>query len=114
MAQTPSRFGGDLDGETPLEAGELLLEDIAAGDPSLEGATRYVSGEFRMVDGIGAFNPRNQDVTLDDVLANQITPADCIGQVLYSIDGLTFSVSLPVSTKNGWLVNNCGLLLIQG
>lgn len=42
-----------------------------------------------------------------------VPPATCCGQVLYSIDGLTFSAQLPL-TGNGWLQNDSGTLLVVG
>ncbi len=39
--------------------------------------------------------------------------AELVGQVLYSVDGVTFEPRLPVTSKEGWLVNNAGILLVQ-
>ena len=36
------------------------------------------------------------------------------GEVLFSVDGVSFEVKLPITTKNGWLCNNDGLLLVVG
>lgn len=37
------------------------------------------------------------------------------GQVLYSLDGVTFTAQLPVTTEeDGWLVNEEGLLIVAG
>lgn len=39
----------------------------------------------------------------------------CCGQVLYSIDGNSFTAQLPLtSTSSGWLVNDNGILLVVG
>lgn len=35
-----------------------------------------------------------------------------IGQVLYSVDGTTFTAELPLTNDNGWMVNDDGLLLV--
>ena len=56
MPQTPDRRPGAL-----LEPDEILLGGDATGDPSTLGAIRYVSGNFRMKDSVGVFNPRNVD-----------------------------------------------------
>jgi hypothetical protein len=39
--------------------------------------------------------------------------AERVGQVLYSVDGATFEARTPITTRQGWLVNNQGLLLVQ-
>lgn len=41
-------------------------------------------------------------------------PATQVGQVLYSVDGATFTAEVAITSRNGWLVNNSGLLLVQG
>lgn len=53
MTRTPDRFPGTR------EETELLLRGQGS-DPSDAGATRYVSGDFRMRDQYGVFNPRSQ------------------------------------------------------
>ena len=35
-------------------------------------------------------------------------------QVLYSVDGSTFQPALPVTSVQGWLVNNQGCLIVNG
>jgi len=52
MTGTPDRFPGSRDED------ELILRDQGA-DPTTIGATRYVSGDFRMRDSVGVFNPRD-------------------------------------------------------
>jgi hypothetical protein len=37
-----------------------------------------------------------------------------VGQVLYSVDGSTFTVELPVTSRHGWLVNNDGIHIVVG
>ena len=53
MTKTPDRFPGSR------EETELLLRGQAS-DPTEVGASRYVSGDFRMRDQYGVFNPRSQ------------------------------------------------------
>jgi hypothetical protein len=38
--------------------------------------------------------------------------AQCIGQVLYSVNGSNFQAALPITSSQGWLVNNQGLLIV--
>lgn len=52
MTGTPDRFPGSRD-ET-----EVILRDQGA-DPTEAGASRYASGDFRMKDQYGVFNPRS-------------------------------------------------------
>ena len=53
MARTPDRTPG------PSLEEETQYEDRGAGnDPTVDGALRYVDGNFRMKDGLGVFNPR--------------------------------------------------------
>jgi len=40
--------------------------------------------------------------------------ASQVGEVLYSKDGSTFTVELPVTSDYGWLVNNDGIHIIVG
>lgn len=53
MTKTPDRFPGSR------EETELLLRDQGS-DPIDAGAARYNSGDFRMKDQYGVFNPRTQ------------------------------------------------------
>ncbi|MCK5495746.1 MAG: hypothetical protein KAI80_04990 [Hyphomicrobiaceae bacterium] len=41
-------------------------------------------------------------------------PASQVGQVVFSVDGLTFLRELPVTDQHGWLVNNNGILIVNG
>jgi hypothetical protein len=43
-----------------------------------------------------------------------LPPATQVGQVLSSIDGSTFEVQLPLTSCNGWLLNDDGVLLVVG
>ena len=49
-----------------------------------------------------------------DLVASGGVPATEAGQVLLSLDGSTFEAALPLTSRNGWLVNNSGLLLGVG
>jgi len=35
-----------------------------------------------------------------------------VGQVLFSVDGVTFERALPVTSNQGWLVNDCGIHIV--
>lgn len=45
-------------------------------------------------------------------------PATIVGQVLFSVDGLTFTAEQPLTAPDhgsaGWLVNDLGILLVTG
>lgn len=74
-------------------------------EPSDPGGIRYISESFSMRDHQGLFDPRTP---------NTLLSASGIGQVLFSCDGLSFASELPITTQNGWLVNNSGILLVVG
>jgi len=44
---------------------------------------------------------------------NGTPAASQVGQVLYSIDGETFQKALPVTSCGGWLINNCGIHIVN-
>lgn len=49
------------------------------------------------------------------VVRKSSIPATEVGQVLISVDGLTFSAHLPLTTLiDGWLINNDGIMLVVG
>ena len=41
-----------------------------------------------------------------------LPPATSEGQVLYSEDGATFTAEQPLTSQDGWLVNDQGILII--
>ena len=101
MPRTPDRRAGRLEEE------EILFDDRTAdGDPTDERAMRYVNGSWRMKDAAGVFDPRGTGAALP--------PATELGQVLYSIDGASFTVQTPMVGGGGWLCNNDGTLLVRG
>jgi len=136
MPRTPDRVPG------PSQEEATLYDDSTLS--TLEGEQRYVSGSFSLYDDQGEFNPRYVSIssadTAADALYNKITvagnltkqivnpganeqlrltaslpPASTAGQVLYSLDGLTFTAQLPLTSwENGWLINMDGLLLVAG
>lgn len=40
--------------------------------------------------------------------------ADAIGQIIISVDGISFSVQTPLVGDDGWLINDQGVLLVVG
>lgn len=45
---------------------------------------------------------------------NGMPAASTVGQVLYSTDGSAFTAEKPVTSEDGWLVNESGLLIVEG
>ena len=43
-----------------------------------------------------------------------LPPATQVGEVLYSVNGTSFTARLPVTSDEGWLVNNDGILIVNG
>ena len=41
-------------------------------------------------------------------------PATQIGQVFYSLDGLTLTPQLPITGDGGWLTSEDGILIVNG
>lgn len=54
MAKTPDRHPGVL-----VETEEILLGGDEFTDPTDLGGMRYIAGDFRFMDSLGVFNPRN-------------------------------------------------------
>jgi len=50
---------------------------------------------------------------LDQAIDGYNPIPDCIGQVMFSIDGATFVAVQPVTSNQGWLVNEQGVLVIN-
>lgn len=49
------------------------------------------------------------------VAATALPPANMIGQVLFSIDGLAFTRQMPMTTTSGgWISNDVGLMIVLG
>jgi len=103
MSKTPNRhFGPGYESTNEFE--------LQPRDPTIPGEMAYVDqgggqGDFRMVDRVGVFNPR------DGGTGTLPTPVN-IGQVLFAKTATTFSVEQPLTTAQGWLVNEEGTLLV--
>jgi hypothetical protein len=51
------------------------------------------------------------------VVQTQDTPvvvSSSLGQVIFSVDGVRFTVEDPITSAEGWLVNSEGVLLVEG
>lgn len=83
MPRTPDRRPGSLDEE------EILLEERLS-DPTTLGAMRYVSGDFRFNDSVGAFNPRD---------AFNVDDHEALRQLIHYIDGGPTIVALSGAYK---------------
>ncbi len=46
--------------------------------------------------------------------AGGLPTATSIGQVLYSIDGATFTAQQPLTNSSGWMVSDAGILIVTG
>jgi hypothetical protein len=53
------------------------------------------------------------DSAIDGYGAGTLPDATCCGQILYSVDGLTFQRALPITSKVGWLVNRSGIHIVN-
>lgn len=102
MPQTPDRTPGPADEE------ELILEDRTAdGAPVIDGAIRYYNNDIVGKIPTGVFSLTQQG-------GGSLPPATQVGQVLYSPDGITFTVQQPLVSCNGWMVNDSCVLLVVG
>jgi hypothetical protein len=97
--------------DAPDMAGIYFQEDVGSGVSSADTQVAI----FRDDDDLQFCDVANSTpVTLSDLLQGNLPPATQVGQVLYSVDGLTFTVQQPLTSKQGWLVNNDGELLVCG
>ncbi len=85
---------------------DLCFEDqTSEGNPSEEGVVRLVSNDLvAYVDG------QVKSLTQG---GGSLPSATAVGQVLFSEDGSTFTVEDPVTSCNGWLVNEDGQHLVK-
>ena len=112
-------------------AGSYVVESIVDSETFtvVESIPNSVDGYADMYHPSGAsrvgFDPRNtssitsnnlQDALeeLDAAVADGYVnvAAECVGQVFFSVDGLTFQPALPITSSQGWLVNDQGLLIV--
>lgn len=97
--------------EDAMEAAGVYVQDVSNRDE-----TTLISrsgNDMLFKDGN---NP--SDVTLTQLLATgggALPPATQIGQVLFSVNGTTFTVEQPLTEYGGgWLINDDGELIVTG
>jgi len=97
---TPDDLQGGLTNTGKLQ----LIDESLTLDA--DGEARYDdgAGEFEMRDAIGLFNPRDGDLP---------SPGEA-HQVLYADTSGAFTQQLPLTSCNGWLLNDNGHLLAVG
>jgi len=83
--------------------GKLLVEDAASALTQAQGADPVALQDF-VTKNYGDTN----------YLGGGSTPATSLGQVLFSINGTTFTAQQPLTSSNGWMVNSNGILLVTG
>ncbi len=66
---------------------------------------RYDGTRFSLYDAIGEYDPRG---------GGALPPTSEVGQVLYSENGTSLTVQTALTSCDGWLVNDQGLLLVKG
>jgi len=97
MPKTPDRSPGPLD--------EEAVHFESTSESTIAGEVRYTGSYFSFYDDDGEYNPR---------VAALPTPIE-VGQVLVSMDGLTFTSQSPlVSDSGGMLTNDVGHMVVQG
>jgi len=101
--RTPDSFPG-----VRLDEG-IILDPIVSA--SQEGEMRYISGSFSFYDSQGEFNPRSSG-SIQEQTGSLPTP-QAVGQVLFALTTASFDRALPITSKNGWLANRGGYLLVR-
>lgn len=77
----------------------------------------YLSMKLEAGSGISLSvqNPgANETLRIAATGGGALPAATDVGQVLFSLDGLTFEVAQPLTSDQGWLVNDEGTLLVAG
>lgn len=129
----PVQVGDIFEILSGVAAGTYIIEEIV--DPL--DTFRVVQTIADSIDGYGnlyhpagatkiGVDPRNLTVSesnnlqqvledLDQAVADGYgTPAaTMVGQVLFSINGITFQRALPITTTEGWVVNDLGYLIVR-
>jgi len=106
---------------------ELIIDDVTfrvfESIPDSTGGTAnlyHPAGATKV--GFDPSNTNSTDATnvqdaiedLDAAIADGYVnvAAECVGQVFFSVDGQTFEPALPITSSQGWLVNDQGILLV--
>jgi hypothetical protein len=109
------------DDESQLNNSGVLLDDNNALRNVERLALQQISGDVSTpangevwYNTISAkFRGRQNDTDVDLVGSGTVPSPTELGQVLYSIDGATFTAQTPM-VGDGWLCNNNGTLLVRG
>lgn len=92
------------------------VADIPARDAIPAG--ERVEGMLVRTNDTGQFWTLGPDLMTWTLVNFSVVPATEVGQVLWSIDGLTFTPQLPLTSvspdRGGWLVNDLGYMLVVG
>ena len=87
---------------------ETVIFDQLASDPVSPEAGEFW---FNATDGVFRFFTGSTVITLP---GGGSIPATQVGQVLFSVDGSTFTAETPVTADGGWLVNAHGIQIVNG
>lgn len=90
-------------GPMPIPKPALPTGGIASAYVKLSNGQSAVTTSSHVEDTREFLEPRGNN-TLDG--------ATEVGQVMYSVDGIVFSVQLPLTNGYGWMVNDDGILLV--
>jgi hypothetical protein len=86
---------------------DIYFEDLTSeGDPDVEGQVRRVSNDL-----VAYIDGSVKSLTQG---SGSLPSATQVGQVLFSVDGANFTVRQPLTSCEGWLVNNEGVLIVVG
>lgn len=128
----PVQVGDIFEIPTGVAAGFYTVAAIIDPDNTfsvLEPIPDSVGGSGNLYHPSGAtkvgFDPRNTSSTsatnvqeaiedLDAAIGDGYVnvSAQCVGQVFFSVDGSTFEPALPITSSQGWLVNDQGILIV--
>lgn len=98
MGRTRDRFPGKQYEEAIILSGSEM--------PVSVGEITYISGSYFAKDDIGSFNLRHPSVSLPI--------PDEEHQVFYASTAYSFDKHLPLTSCNGWLLNDLGHMLVVG
>jgi len=119
LKQESSALGGnpadDVEFPSPIEPQEDALEcaGVYFQDASNRDQLVYIERDMGVLRFRDTDNPT--PLTLSSLTgAGSLPPATQVGQVMISTDGATFTVRLPVTGPNSWLVNDTGILIVNG
>lgn len=118
LKQEQAALGGDgtedVEWPEPIDPQEDIIEarGIYFQDESNRDETTVISRDDDDMTFKDGNNPSG--ATLTQLLLGALPPATQVGQVVYSVDGSTFTVQLPLTSRHGWLVANDGIHIVVG